>query len=65
MPEDEPATRAWDVPDEQIVRSSGGRGGHGLDAAEVLRSDDDFTTPALPRHMLVFNLGTAMEATDR
>ena len=37
---------------------------HG-DAAEILHPLDDFASPALPRHTLVFNLGTPMKATER
>jgi AraC family transcriptional regulator len=62
MPEE---THGWDVPSEQIVRSSEGRGWRGLDAAEIVHPLDDFVVPALPRHVLVLNLGTPMAATER
>jgi AraC family transcriptional regulator len=64
-PEDEGQVQGWDVPLEQIVGSSGGRGWRGLDAAEIVHPVDDFAVPALPRHVLVFNLGTPMAATER
>ncbi len=65
MTEADGAAQGWDVPLEQIVRSSGGRGWRGLDAAEIVHPVDDFAVPALPRHLLVFNLGTPMAATER
>ncbi|MFN8516709.1 MAG: hypothetical protein U0232_17840, partial [Thermomicrobiales bacterium] len=65
MSEGGEATRGWDVPLEQIVRSSGGRGWRGIDAAEIVHPVDDFAVPALPRHVLVFNLGMPMAATER
>lgn len=55
----------FDVPPEHIVLSSGGRNWHGLDAAEIIHPLDDFSVPALPRHILVFNLGTPMAAIER
>lgn len=58
------AAPAWDVPLADIVRSSGGRTWRGLDAAEIVHPVDDFAVPALPRHVLVFNLGTPMAATE-
>jgi AraC family transcriptional regulator len=64
MSEHHPATGAPDVPPEHVVVSSGGRRWHGLDAAEILHPDDDFACPAIPRHVLVFNLGSPMEATE-
>jgi len=57
--------RMWDVPVEHIVASSSGRGWDGVDAAEVLHPVDDFTIPAVRRHVLVLNLGTPMAATER
>jgi AraC family transcriptional regulator len=54
-----------DVPAEQVVNSSGGRGWAGLEAAEILHPDDDFVTPAVAHHVLVLNLGRPMEATER
>ncbi len=65
MPEREPDARALDVPPEHVVRSSLGRGWHGLDAAEILHPEDDFAVPALPHHVLVFNLGCPTAATER
>ena len=65
MPEDEAVAGVLDVPSEQVVLSSAGRHWHGLDAAEIVHPVDDFAVPALPRHVLVFNLGTPMGATER
>lgn len=48
---------SWDVPEDQIVRSSRGRGWVGLDGAEVVHAECDFTVPALDQHIVVFNLG--------
>jgi AraC family transcriptional regulator len=64
MREGEPAAGVLDVPLEHVVASSGGRW-HGLDAAEIFHPLDDFATPALPRHVLVFNLGPPMAAMER
>lgn len=62
---DEAATGGvLDVPPEHVVVASGGRW-QGLDAAEVVHPQDDFVSPAVPRHMLVFNLGTPMQATEQ
>ena len=65
MPEDAAAAAVWDVPAEHVVLSSADRRWRGLDAAEILHPLDEFAVPALPRHVLVFNLGTPMEATER
>ncbi len=65
MPQDESAARTWDVPPEQVVASSSGRHWDGVDAAEVLHPRPDFAIPAHRRHVLVFNLGTPMAATER
>jgi AraC family transcriptional regulator len=54
---DEDST-VFDVPPEHIVLSSSGKGWHGLDVAEVIHPLDDFALPALPRHVLVINLGS-------
>jgi AraC family transcriptional regulator len=48
----------FDVPPEHIVRSSSGKGWHGIDAAEIIHPVDDFALPALPSHILVVNLST-------
>jgi AraC family transcriptional regulator len=64
MPQDEATAGVWDVPREHVVLSSAGRRWRGVDAAEILHPLDDFAVPALPRHMLVFNLGTPMGATE-
>lgn len=63
-PGEDPPRSTWDVPLTDIVRSSGGRSWRGLDAAEIVHPADDFAVPALPRHVLVFNLGTPMAATE-
>ncbi len=62
---DQTTSVALDVSPAQIIRSSGGRGWHGLDAAEILHAEDDFAVPAIPRHVLVFNLGMPMVAAER
>ncbi|SRR5579883_1558090 len=49
----------FDVPFEQMVLSSRGQGWHGFDAAEVHHPCDHFALPAIPRHVLVINLGSA------
>src|SRR5258708_16903050 len=48
----------FDVPPEHIILSSNGKGWNGLDVAEVIHPLDDFALPALPRHVLVINLGS-------
>ena len=65
MSGDEAVAGGWDVPPEHVVLSSRDRHWRGLDAAEILHPLDEFAVPALPRHVLVFNLGTPMEATER
>ena len=49
---------AFDVPPEQIVQSSSGKGWQGLDVAEIIHPLDDFALPAFSRHILVVNLST-------
>jgi AraC family transcriptional regulator len=65
-------TPAWrpleslaDVPPEHVLRSSRGLGWRGIEAAEVIHPIDDFATPAVDRHVLVFNIGTPMDAAER
>lgn len=48
----------FDVPDEHIVQSSRGKNWGGLDVAEIVHPLDDFALPAIPRHVLVVNLGS-------
>jgi AraC family transcriptional regulator len=55
----------FDVPPEHIVQSSRGKGWDGLDIAEVIHPLDDFALPALPRHILVINLGAPSEIQER
>ena len=55
----------FDVPPEHIVLSSSGKGWHGLDVAEVIHPLDDFALPALPRHILVINLGSPAEIQEQ
>lgn len=64
MPMEQTTLGVLDVPPEHVVTASGGRW-HGFEAAEIVHPVDDFSVPALPRHVLVFNLGTPMEATER
>ncbi|GCE23011.1 AraC family ligand binding domain-containing protein [Dictyobacter kobayashii] len=54
---DDFSERTLDVPPEHIVQSSSGMGWNGLDIAEVVHPHDDFALPAIPRHVLVINLG--------
>jgi AraC family transcriptional regulator len=65
MRPEETLARVLDVPPEHVIRSSIGAHWHGVDAAEIVHPLDDFAVPALPRHVLVFNLGTPMAATER
>ena len=55
---------APDVPPEHVLLSSGGRGWSGVDAAEIHHPQDDFGTPAIPRHVLVVNLGSPFDAKE-
>jgi AraC family transcriptional regulator len=48
----------FDVPPEHIVQSSRGRGWNDFDVAEIIHPLDDFALPALPRHVLIINLGS-------
>src|SRR3989440_6668957 len=54
----------FDVPPEHIIQSSSGRGWNGLDVAEVIHPLDDFALPAIPRHVLVINLGSPSEIKE-
>ncbi len=54
----------WDVPDDQIVRSTARLGWRGLQAAEILHPDDEFHVPPFERHIAVLNLGKPMEAHE-
>jgi AraC family transcriptional regulator len=54
----------FDVPPEHIVQSSSGKGWNELDVAEVIHPLDDFALPALPRHVLVINLGSPSELQE-
>src|SRR5258706_3228624 len=56
---------AFDVPPEHIVQSSSGKGWQGLDVAEIIHPLDDFTLPALPRHILVINLSPPSTIQER
>jgi AraC family transcriptional regulator len=56
---------AFDVPPEHIVQSSRGKDWHGVDIAEIVHPLDDFALPAIPRHVLVINLGSPIEAQER
>jgi AraC family transcriptional regulator len=63
--EDRPATgEAPDVPPEHVLLSSSGRGWSGVDAAEIQHPQDDFGTPAIPRHVLVVNLGNPFDVKE-
>jgi AraC family transcriptional regulator len=54
-----------DVPPEHVLLSSSGRGWSGIDAAEIVHPQDDFASPAIPRHVLVINLGSPFDARER
>jgi AraC family transcriptional regulator len=54
-----------DVPPEHVLLSSSGRGWSGVDAAEIVHPQDDFASPAIPRHVLVINLGSPFDARER
>jgi AraC family transcriptional regulator len=56
---------SFDVPPEHIVQSSRGKDWDGVDIAEVVHPLDDFVLPAIPRHVLVVNLGSPAEAQER
>jgi len=56
---------AFDVPPEHILLSSRGKGWHGIDIAEIIHPLDDFALPAIPRHVLVVNLGSPTEIRER
>ncbi|MBA2286123.1 MAG: hypothetical protein H0W02_11605, partial [Ktedonobacteraceae bacterium] len=56
---------AFDVPPEHIVQSSRGKDWRGVDIAEIVHPLDDFALPAIPRHVLVINLGSPIEAQER
>lgn len=55
----------FDVPPEHIVQSSSGKNWNELDVAEVIHPLDDFALPALPRHVLVINLGSPSEIQEQ
>lgn len=55
----------FDVPPEHIVRSSQGKGWYGMDLAEIVHPLDDFSLPAIARHILVVNLGAPTEIRER
>lgn len=63
--EDDIQDTVFDVPPEHIVQSSRGKGWKGLDVAEVIHPLDDFALPAIPRHVLVINLGSPSELQER
>lgn len=63
--EDSISEASFDVPPEHIVQSSRGKGWHGVDIADVVHPLDDFGLPAIPRHVLVVNLGSPAEAQER
>ncbi len=56
---------APDVPSEHVLLSSSGRGWSGVDAAELIYTQDDFALPAIPRHVLVVNLASPFDAKKR
>lgn len=63
--EDSIPEASFEVPPEHIIRSSRGKDWHGVDIAEVVHPLDDFALPAIPRHVLVINLGSPAEAQER
>jgi AraC family transcriptional regulator len=65
-PKNQPASgEAPDVPLEHVLLSSSGRGWNGVDAAEINHPQDDFETPAIPRHVVVVNLGSPFDAKEK
>lgn len=63
--ENQPATdEAPDEPPEHVLLSSSDRGWSGVDAAEIHHPQDDFGTPAIPRHVLVVNLGNPFDLKE-
>lgn len=54
-----------DVPTEHVLLWSGSRDWSGIDAAEIHHPQDDFGLPAIPRHVLVVNLGSPFGARER
>ena len=56
---------SFDVPPEHIIQSSRGKDWHGVDIAEIIHPLDDFALPAIPRHVLVVNLGPPSEVKER
>ena len=62
---DDFSERTLDVPPEHIVQSSSGKGWNELDVAEVIHPLDDFALPAIPRHVLVINLGSPSEIQEQ
>src|SRR5438105_6646834 len=63
--EDSISEASSEVPPEHIVQSSRGKDWHGVDIAEVVHPLDDFALPAIPRHVLVINLGSPAKAQVR
>lgn len=55
----------FEVPPEQIIRSSKDKGWNSVDIAEIVHPDDDFVLPAIPRHVLVVNLGSPAEIREQ
>lgn len=64
-PEGKVAEAIFEVPPEQIIRSSKDRGWNGVDVAEIVHPCDDFALPAIPRHVLVINLGSPAEIQEQ
>ena len=63
--EDSTPEAAFEVPTEHIIQSSRGKDWHGIDIAEIVHPLDDFALRAIPRHVLVINLGSPTEAQER
>ncbi|GCE06933.1 helix-turn-helix domain-containing protein [Dictyobacter aurantiacus] len=62
---DDSLERTFDVPPEHIIQSSSGKGWNALDIAEVIHPHDDFVLPAIPRHVLVVNLGSPSQIREQ
>ena len=61
----QPATsEAPNVPPEHVLLSSNDRDWSGLDAAEIQHPQDDFGTLAIPRYVLVVNLGNPFDLKE-
>lgn len=59
------AASVFDVPPDQIVRSSEDMRWPDIDLAEVVHPHETFARPSIPQHMLVVHLSAPVEFTER